>query len=337
MKNIQLTINSQTKRNNTLNYDNFIKIIHQATNMNCENIIKIHNALKGITDSSGICKTDYDEKFIINILNYDFGYNHVKETPEELIKFFNSKHTSDYLKELINKYNNNQSLEISTLVNSDKDIKDFNQEELYLIYKLLEKYGLSEIIIALSFKLDSPGAINFLNNKVNPITLIKRIIYTSGLSARPEYYSGRGARLSDLNGQMLYSIYNKLTRLDQNKGLNMAIMTLNMNSLETTNFLEKLYQLVENNYNLEKLQLSDNNYSLGTTKNNEKENTELYTYSTSLNNLKTDDTEIIKFEFKRILPPVIVEYLSTIESINQNTYKYQHYPKNTTYKRRRVR
>ena len=315
--------NPQINNKNTLEYDEYIKIVHQAINMNCQDIINIHKGLIGITDTNSLCKTEYGESFILNILNYDFGYNYVKDTPVELLKFFNSKHTSDYLKKIINKYNNNQSSYISNLVNSDKDIKDFNEEELYSIYKLLELYGLSEIIIALSFKLESFGAINFLNNKVNPITLIKRIIYTSGLSARPEYYARRGARLADLNGKMLYSIYNKLVRLDEYKGLNMAIMTLSMKSMSATEFLENLYLLVENNYNLDDLQFGNNNYSLCSSRYNERKEVATCIYTTSLNNIKIDDTEKIKEQFRNLLSEDTLNYIKELTLINQKEYNYQ--------------
>lgn len=286
-------INNELNNRNILEYDEYIKIVHRAINMNCEDIIDIHNRLIGINDTNNLCKTEYGEKFIINILNYDFGYNYVKDTPKELLKFFNSKYTSDYLKGLINKYNNDRSSYITNLLNSDKDIKDFNEDELYSIYKLLELYGLGEIIIALSFKLDSKGAIDFLNNKINKISLIKRIIYTSGLSARPEYYSNRDANIEDLNGKMLYSIYNKLIRLDKYKGYNMALMTLNLDSLSASNFLENLYYLVQNNYNIEIEEYDGYNDAV---------------------------TLEIKEQFISLLPEDTLEYIKEMELINQNKY-----------------
>ena len=286
-------INNELNNRNTLEYDEYIKIVHRAINMNCEDIIDIHNSLIGINDTNNLCKTEYGEKFIINILNYDFGYNYVKDTPKELLKFFNSKYTSDYLKGLINKYNNDRASYITNLLNSDKDIKDFNEDELYSIYKLLELYGLGEIIIALSFKLDSKGAIDFLNNKINKISLIKRIIYTSGLSARPEYYSNRDANLKDLNGKMLYSIFNKLVRLDKYKGYSMLLMTLTIDSLSASNFLENLYYLVQNKYNLE---LEECVY-----------------YNDSI-------TLEIKEQFINLLPEDVLEYIKEMELIGQNKY-----------------
>lgn len=295
MKEPQTTINCKNKK--TLDYNQFIKTVHESINMNCEDIINIHNKLMGVTDPRGICQSEYGEKFMLSIINYDFGYCFVKETPKELLKFFNSTHTSNYLKQLINKYNNNQSAVVSTLVNSDKELKEFDEDELYSIYEALDKIGFGETIIALAFKLDSKGAINFLNNKVNPIRVIKRILYTSGLSARPEYYSGRGARISDLNGKMLFSIYEKLSRLDYNKGLNMVNMTLNMKRLRTSEFLESLYTLVSNNYNQEF---------------NEEQNTNIYVLLS-----EKDETPQIKQEFETLLPEQIYFEIQN----NKNNYQ----------------
>ena len=47
--------------------------------------------------------------------------------------------------------------------------------------------------------------------------------------------------------------YEKLARLDHKKGINMAKMTLEMSTLGETEFLENLYLLSANDFDLEKI------------------------------------------------------------------------------------
>lgn len=265
MKNIYAHKNDKEITKLTIDYNQYINLVHKTSELNYQDIIKLHTYLIGKKDINGICKIDLGEKYILNILNYDYGYYFNEEQSNELIKFFNSKHISNYLKQLIIKYVNNPSNKLIDIIYSEKDFNQYNGLEINTIYKSLEQLGLGELIIALSFKLNSQGSKEFLNNYIKPITLIKKIIYMSGLSTRPEYYKNSNVDKRDFNNRNLISIYNKLNIIDEEKSYNMAKMTLNLISLDPRTFIKSLYLLVASNYNheifLEYLDIDNHNES----------------------------------------------------------------------------
>lgn len=72
----------------------------------------------------------------------------------------------------------------------------------------------------------------------------REIVRSVGMSDRPEYYSGRGATTSDLNGDMLYAIYQKITQeLGANQANAFVTMVKKLKTLSATNFLNALYTL----------------------------------------------------------------------------------------------
>lgn len=72
----------------------------------------------------------------------------------------------------------------------------------------------------------------------------REIVRSVGMSDRPEYYSGRGATISDLDGDKLYAIYQKIKQeLGTNHADNFVTMVQRLKTLSATNFLNSLYIL----------------------------------------------------------------------------------------------
>lgn len=237
-----------------------------------------------------------------------WGKSIAVDYPKNYTQFFNSTYFSNYIKNFVKEKVNisTKSKLLQESINSDRNLNEFTEEEFYEMNGALKEVGYSNLLTLLSFELDSKGAIDFLNNKVDSDKVIRRIITTSGLSDRPEYYSGRGAMLCDLNGNMLYLIYKKLARLDPNKGLNMAKMTLEMETLGATEFLENLYSLAANNYDLEKIKLSSDNVSFGNSKGRSMYAIGLATIASTLGTPRTDATPSIKECFINKLPEEVI-------------------------------
>lgn len=80
------------------------------------------------------------------------------------------------------------------------------------------------------------------------MTAIK-IVCSTGMSGRPEFFSGRGATLADLDGNRLFAIYNKIMEeIGEAAAKEFVTMIENIDCLSATNFLNCLYSLEANNW-----------------------------------------------------------------------------------------
>jgi hypothetical protein len=76
-----------------------------------------------------------------------------------------------------------------------------------------------------------------------------KIIQNNRMSTRPEYYSGRGATISDLDCNILEGIYKGIeTDYGKDAAENFVKMVDDIKVLSATIFLEELYQLFRNNW-----------------------------------------------------------------------------------------
>lgn len=306
-----------------INYEQFKEIIFASHGMYSDKLIELHSSLidKDYVDYSGN-KSNCAIKFIYEILDCCWGKSIAVDYPKNYTKFFNSTYFSNYLKNFIK-----EKVDISTkskllqdIINSEKKLGELTEKEFYEINEALKEVGYSNLLTILSFELDSKGAIDFLNNRVDSYTVIRRIVTTSGLSDRPEFYSGRGTMLCDLNSNMLYLIYKKLARLAPNKGLNMAKMTLEMSSLGATEFLENLYSLAANNYDLEKIKLTSDNVSFGSARGNSMLAIGLASLASSLSSTRIDATPSIKESFLNKLPDEVINNIDLEQIDFGNAY-----------------
>lgn len=176
--------------------------------------------------------SEYAEKFILNrfsakIVEY--------EKTEELKQEMKAQNIIDY--------NHNRSLDM--IFNCSKEFL----QSIHFYYT----------VTALAFSIDRESAIDFLNRTANSRDFMEALVYRCGLNNRPSFYSGRGVVYSDLNESHLLAIYKKLERIDKEKAIAMAKMTLAMPTLGATEFLNSLYALAENNFDLEtSKQIEDN-------------------------------------------------------------------------------
>lgn len=75
------------------------------------------------------------------------------------------------------------------------------------------------------------------------------IIRDNRMSTSPEYYSGRGATLSDLDGQILEGIHRGIQKVyGKNAAKNFVKMVADIKVLSATTFLQELYQLFYNDW-----------------------------------------------------------------------------------------
>ena len=77
----------------------------------------------------------------------------------------------------------------------------------------------------------------------------KKIINSIGRCERPEYYSGRGATTTDLDGDKLFAIYTKIREeIGKKEAEAFVTMIENLEYLSMTNFLNALYALENNQW-----------------------------------------------------------------------------------------
>jgi len=78
---------------------------------------------------------------------------------------------------------------------------------------------------------------------------LKDILRNNRMSTRPEYYSGRGAILCDLDSKILEGIYQGILKeFGKNAAKNFLKMVADIKVLSATTFLEELYQLYFNEW-----------------------------------------------------------------------------------------
>lgn len=78
---------------------------------------------------------------------------------------------------------------------------------------------------------------------------LKDILRESGMSTRPEYYSGRGATRSDLDSSILGRIYDGILKEYGKRPANYYVkMVADIKVLSATTFLQELYMLFNNNW-----------------------------------------------------------------------------------------
>lgn len=86
----------------------------------------------------------------------------------------------------------------------------------------------------------------------------QQLVRTARMSTRPEYYSGRGAILCDLNGEQLFIIYKGIKEnIGEKQAESFVKMIENINSLSATNFLNCLYALEANDWTCIHVEESD--------------------------------------------------------------------------------
>ncbi|RPI84278.1 MAG: hypothetical protein EHM34_03880 [Nitrosopumilales archaeon] len=82
---------------------------------------------------------------------------------------------------------------------------------------------------------------------------LKDIIRNNKMSTRPEFYSGRGAILCDLTGEILEGIFKGIEKeFGKIAAKNYVKMVHDIKVLSATTFLEELYQLFYNNWKYRK-------------------------------------------------------------------------------------
>lgn len=282
--------------------------VYEAKEANEERIEELHKCLVGYTYDSSGKSISADEEFINMLLNYDFGKMSPVDMPLEYIKFFNSEYLSNfYITMLMKKLiipNDITSVDLS----EEKGLKDLTGEEWNILYETIKSnpgnfsrgQDFYNGLLPLAFQIDSNGARDFLNNYLDPNIFIKRIMYTSGLTPDASYYSGRGTLLSDVNQFTLFSIYQKLDTLDENKSLAMAELAYNMDTLGATEFITSLFNLVKADYDLSKINVVKSNISLDGTSREEALGILLISYAKMLGHSICRDnylTRQIKLDF----------------------------------------
>ena len=78
---------------------------------------------------------------------------------------------------------------------------------------------------------------------------VRKLIKSTKMSARPEFYSGRGAMECDLNGKQLEQIYRGIVgKVGLETGKNFIRMVADIEVLSATRFLNSLYNLYHNDW-----------------------------------------------------------------------------------------
>lgn len=251
----------------SMDYSDYQEKVKTLDLMSKDQIVELYNSFNDVIVLIYDEYFELSEIFIHDILDYNYRCRIVKGISDGIRDFINSKEVSDFFKEFIKRKIVNSRFSLHKILGSNKDFKDMIDEEFSIVYDRLKNVEMSKFesidpsytFFSYAMNLDSEGARVFFNREDMNMNVIKQIVNTSGLSDSPKYYSGRGVNRGDLNEHVLFEIYMKLRRIDVDKADNMAKMTIAMNNLSATHFLNNLYALARNNYDLrttEKVELS---------------------------------------------------------------------------------
>lgn len=127
-----------------------------------------------------------------------------------------------------------------------------------------------------------------------------QMVMNAGMSARPEFYSGRGALSDDLTGKKLERIYEQIEHVHGERAAqSFAQMVADIPVLSATDFLLSLYQLEARDWEWHKQFLGEENgvdvgpdYGNGT-----REAIGMATIIFTLGGLRRDDTGAIRNSF----------------------------------------
>lgn len=90
----------------------------------------------------------------------------------------------------------------------------------------------------------------------------QQLVRNAKMSTRPEYYSGRGARVCDLNGEQLFIIHKGIKEnIGEAQAQAFVNMIENIDSLSATNFLNCLYALEASDWTT--VHIEENDIDLG--------------------------------------------------------------------------
>ncbi len=129
---------------------------------------------------------------------------------------------------------------------------------------------------------------------------LKRIIEANNVNVRPEYYSGRGATTSDLDGTKLEGIYQGIkSKFGEKAAESYVKMVDGMKVMSATAFLNELYSLSYSDWKYKKKKSSESGISVKKNKNGQYDVTHgmVSMLSAMMNN--GDETRIIKWRFCR--------------------------------------
>ena len=135
-------------------------------------------------------------------------------------------------------------------------------------------------------------------NKIYGPELIQK--YTKGkMSSRPEFYSGRGATVSDLNGELLELIYDGvLKEKGEAAARNFVNLVANIKVLSATGFLNEFYAWIIRDCPEPKREINASDIDLPTN-DDEKYVGGMMTLLSALGRGDRDDTYMIKSGFCR--------------------------------------
>ena len=142
------------------------------------------------------------------------------------------------------------------------------------------------------------------------LELAKEIIGKANMSARPAFYSGRGALSEDFEfgKPSLNVIFNELRKIDEKYAVSFIELVMTFNNLNATDFLTSFYSFAQNSFSLENTKIKESGYSLETVGDEQRDAVAFMTIVSAFgSSSERDDTKSIKARFLDRLPDDILK------------------------------
>lgn len=211
---------------------------------------------------------EYGTKYLANLIFKNTGKNYARDFSEAELEFINSSFVSAYIKRLMIKcLNNDPTVEkncaAKKILLSAKTFNQMNVEEITNIVCDLGGYagyhGVPALYKRYFFTIKGKGVKQYLRTQVNKLEIAEEFLFSSGMSTRAEYYSGRGVLTCDLGPDHLESIYKKFEELYPKWAVEFYKMVISMPTLGATEFIDTLYRFARNGFTTKGLTNANNN------------------------------------------------------------------------------
>lgn len=136
---------------------------------------------------------------------------------------------------------------------------------------------------------------------MNTIETLKTILRNNKMSTRPEYYSGRGATLCDLNNDILFGIHKDIKiSFGEKEAKAFVQMVKKIKVMSATTFIQELYMLYDNNWKISKSKDAAGVVIPKDKNGNYNVNAGVFGMAHALFSGDRDDTQAIKSHFLRV-------------------------------------
>lgn len=296
-----------------------------------ETIVK-ENQTKTLEDYAKDFKScGINERFLSSALDYEAGKTTIFHMPKFMHEYINSEfgeyEAKRRLLNAISEFITDTGLSTELQKQGLRSVSEITYDVMFnFSSEFLKSIGMSQYLLILALYVDRESAKEFLNRSEFNKDLARIIVWRSGLSDRPEFYSGCDI-WPNITSDKLIAIYNRYLSFSKDKALNMAVMALRLPTVGATEFLNSLYYLAAYDYEFHQEDLDTSSIDIS---NRDEDTRSALAFVGVVNKISSnqDDIEIskqIKRAFFNSLPENIQDEIASKVDLEELGIFYRHH------------